>query len=666
MPIMTLAIMLASDLNARALEGLKLSVQGCNVVLCWPSLPGQNYIVQYRPSLDPGTPWRTLTNAYPAAWTTNRTVFVHSNAVQYPKGGSGSLAVKSLTQAPAASLTASALPKVMPADGTGAAVPMAIYPPGFDFSGYVLATPATSGKVGEIGLAPTGMTPLSGGPAIPKGGSMDGGGGNDAPTAPEPGFYQVVQDGVKIADSSLAMLTNGLLSNTVTIKFEAGNADPNNGTNVYGGLSSATLFVDGQTFDGCATLGDSIRPWTFAFDTAYLENGDHTVQIMVSWEDTNSSLQPFFSRWSDPVSITVSNQIYYPDWEPQVGEAGISAYFFKTTCTNADWSIAIYDVHSNLVQTLTGHTTDGTVEAYWNMVDKNGVTRTNADVDPEFSSIITVADPITKKTPKKEQARKSWPEHGKWTVSYQDYFKHFYDANNANMGSINAFANTTAKYGGYYLYYPQPGQTNDVGQTYPLRYNTPGHPEDTNATPAAIALDQQLLLRYLSSTNSRNFYYNGHASPHTFDKISVERLKNAIKHRYRWVFINGCESAKGDLGDGFGIKGHKRFDLGYYQKTGMRPAVFMGYTDKVYFAGGGPVTQNGIRYDGTIPWQVPGFITNYIFYWDLYGYGVMSARDWAKSGLPSVYGQYREDLLEIYGYYDLRIDEYNHRDDVWW
>src|ERR1035441_6154780 len=41
---------------------------------------------------------------------------------------------------------------------------------------------------------------------------------------------------------------------------------------------------------------------------------------------------------------------------------------------------------------------------------KWGVARTNADLDPEFSSTITVTDPAAKKSPPTVQRRKNWPD----------------------------------------------------------------------------------------------------------------------------------------------------------------------------------------------------------------------------------------------------------------
>src|ERR1017187_5315980 len=79
--------LVASSASVSAIEGLQISVQCPDVVLGWPSISGEYYIVQWRPTLNPSTPWVTLTNSLPADWTTNWTVFVHSNQVQCASPG---------------------------------------------------------------------------------------------------------------------------------------------------------------------------------------------------------------------------------------------------------------------------------------------------------------------------------------------------------------------------------------------------------------------------------------------------------------------------------------------------------------------------------------------------------------------------------------------------
>ena len=152
---------------------------------------------------------------------------------------------------------------------------------------------------------------------------------------------------------------------------------------------------------------------------------------------------------------------------------------------------------------------DGTIEAYWNLVDTNGVPRTNATTDPWFDSIFTVADPVSVKTPRKDQRPQRWPDHGQWTIAYQDYFKFEYSQNNAQQGALNAFLSVAARFGGYLI--ALPGQTNPPGQTYPMRYQKTNH-WDPTITQQALDDDTLRLYDFLARTNSRNFYYDGHGT----------------------------------------------------------------------------------------------------------------------------------------------------------
>ena len=667
------AALVASSAPVSAIEGLQISVQCPDVILGWPSSPGETYIVQWRPTLSPSTPWVTLTNAPPADWAAYWTIFVHSNQVQCASGGTtssdggdgGPPVAPGLAARPAPTSPVSE-PLVKRADGSGSTVPLCIYPPGSDFSGFIILDPSTGDWVSGSGY--TVSQPFRNWlqPNDPQ--PQDG--PTDNPTPSGPGFYQVVKDGVRIA--GISSLTGGIvLSDTVTIAFEAGNSDPSNGTNLIGALSSAILLVDGMKMPGGASL--SGPPWQFAMDTAYLENGDHWLQVEVFWYDPNGghdgSEGMYPNKYSDPLMITVSNAIYYPQWEEDIAEAGTNAaYFLKTTCTDADWSIDIYDINTNFVQRLTGHTYDGTIEAYWNMLDTSGLARTNADANPEFSSIVTVGDPVTKTAPKKKHPTSNWPEQGVWTVAYSDYFRHDYDPYGDMKGSIDDCTLTCGKYGGYLVYFPPPGSTNDIGQTYPLRYGDPDHTNEV-VTSDQIAKDNAALKWFLSNTNSRNFFYRGHGSPHFIGYTSSDALASVIKHRYRFVLLQSCNSADGDLDHAFGINGPGQFDIDYYQKSGRRPAAFMGNQGQSYFNDGTKTTVNGVDYDATIPWQVPYLYYNFLFYWDTYlmGYSLFEAMGNAILDLPPIDGWSHEQQpgqpLKIYGYPFLHIDEYNHKAD---
>lgn len=679
------ALLGLTTLQTFAIEGLQISVQCSNVCLSWPSIEGKNYIVQYRQTLNPSDMWQTLTSAWPAVAGTNFTSFVHSNVVQNPSCGCGGTSFAAMASSgnrlSAARAVAEIMPPVpmaIPVNGSGGGVPLALYPPGFDLSGLLIYDPATGETLSGAGYTMTASSPLTarmsgdGSSPTPMGGPVPDGGSGDTPAEPETGFYRVVQDGVQVWDSCILTLTNGVLSNSVAIAFEAGNsANDGTGTNVLGDIVCADLIVDGAKFAGDGVLGSptNTSPWRFSMDTAYLENGDHTLQVEVTWlnPDNSDGNHVNITRQSDSITITVSNAIYYPQWEPEIGEAGISAYFLKTTCTNADWKIDIFDVSNRLAQTLSGHTDDGTIAAYWNMVDTNGVTRTNADVDTEFSALVTVADPITKPTPNKNQRKKNWPDHAVWTVAYQDFFKFEYSANSLMQRALNMLTLTAGKFGGYWIYYPQPGQTNDLGQTYPMRYQKSNH-YDTNLNSTTEFLDEQLLRRFLSNTNSRNFFFDGHGSPNSIAGISSSLLKATIQNRYRFVMLDACSTANGDLDKAFGINGPGLFAVTYYENTGIRPAAFCGYDTDVTYAVGGPVTVNGVTYDDTIPDDVPYFISNFSFYWDstLGNQRLRDAINNAGSNLPNPGGpDGREYHWVIYGYDDLRIDEVNHGSDTW-
>src|ERR1017187_1742727 len=144
------AALVVSSASVSAIEGLQISVQCPDVVLGWPSTSGENYIVQWRPSLSTNTLWVTLTNSLPADWTTNWTVFVHSNQVKCASGGTNSFSGGGDEPPPAPSFALAATsnsqvsePLVKRADGSGRAVPLCIYPPGFDLSGFIVLDPST-------------------------------------------------------------------------------------------------------------------------------------------------------------------------------------------------------------------------------------------------------------------------------------------------------------------------------------------------------------------------------------------------------------------------------------------------------------------------------------------------------------------------------------------
>lgn len=61
-------------------------------------------------------------------------------------------------------------------------------------------------------------------------------------------------------------------------------------------------------------------------DTSFLENGNHTFQVVASWLNPNLTdpNNQFFSRYSAPFTLSLSNVIFYPDWDEEIGELGFA------------------------------------------------------------------------------------------------------------------------------------------------------------------------------------------------------------------------------------------------------------------------------------------------------------------------------------------------------
>lgn len=116
-------LLLASSNQSHAIQGLKLSLQCSNVVLSWPCLDdgSETFIVQYRRTLDPNTPWQILTSSLYSQSGTDMTYFVHENVVTNADCGGDSLAAMESRDSSSRELTYFdwGVPLATPADGTG-------------------------------------------------------------------------------------------------------------------------------------------------------------------------------------------------------------------------------------------------------------------------------------------------------------------------------------------------------------------------------------------------------------------------------------------------------------------------------------------------------------------------------------------------------------------
>ncbi len=106
-----------------------------------------------------------------------------------------------------------------------------------------------------------------------------------------------------------------------------------------------------------------------------------------------------------------------------------------------------------------------------------------------------------------------------------------------------------------------------------------------------------------NSSSARNLYYFGHGGPDrigyttTNQQINLTDLKNILKnapdplkgtnaHPYRFVFLDGCKTANGDMPTAFGVPKGNVPVTEFTQKRGIRPRAFVGWNKNCTIAWG--------------------------------------------------------------------------------
>jgi hypothetical protein len=104
------------------------------------------------------------------------------------------------------------------------------------------------------------------------------------------------------------------------------------------------------------------------------------------------------------------------------------------------------------------------------------------------------------------------------------------------------------------------------------------------------------LLTYLADSDYRNFYFYGHGNEDgigdwnptqgwlvwigTDDlcKAMSNTISGPISHPYRFVFLDSCKSAAGNLCECFGIM-KERLSISYMRSLSIKSRAFLGYTE---------------------------------------------------------------------------------------
>ena len=152
-------------------------------------------------------------------------------------------------------------------------------------------------------------------------------------------------------------------------------------------------------------------------------------------------------------------------------------------------------------------------------------------------------------------------------------------------------------------------------------------------------------------------------------------------HRYRFVWLDGCETGNGTWPETFGITGPGIFSFDYYKERGKRPALFVGnkYSVPIGNLYDEPKTIDGASYDGEVTRSRPEFYGQFIFWWQTMGRpyktAVQQAQQTVQSTWPGSYMRYAsgpkknaiywpgDDQVRI-GYDEMRYNAHNYSYDI--
>jgi hypothetical protein len=278
------------------------------------------------------------------------------------------------------------IPMVVPTNSTGTGVPLALYPPGADLSGFDIVDSLTGESVSGVGYTVSARSPAMrfGGGAS----SMDGGGGispddstNDV-AAPETGFFRVFH----IPDWLVSFAGYQFDGPTfIPVDF----SEPDCPTNY---VENTTVLINGQPTDYAEFTTDNIGGTTYAGMGIYFDrmpNGTNAIQLLttVRESDTIDDQTPYMVFSNEVQSIVLNNFVTYTNWSSLILS---NSYTFNAqrTASNVNWEIDIYDVNDNFANYATG-TTNGLISWTWDLTDYDGNNRQD-DSGPFFYPYITI------------------------------------------------------------------------------------------------------------------------------------------------------------------------------------------------------------------------------------------------------------------------------------
>ena len=332
--------------------------------------------------------------------------------------------------------------------------------------------------------------------------------------------------------------------------------------------------------------------WFALWDTTAMANGTYRLQLEYPMDDVNSA-------FSSTLFVNVQNAVSFPNDLSRCGTA-----FFtqpQTINTNGTYTLDIYDDQTNLIAEVSGDV-DGNGFCLDPDIGEEGVTVSLLDTNGnELASTYYTADVTTFPAPSEQSSvqfranadNSALPAaHGKrrfghegpwnggrgWVMTYMPIYD---DGTSGATDLNNLMADAAAQV------------LNRYGTEGILNGEYTESGGDASAMTLQTSRDWNSFLALLHDDSSRNLYYFGHAGKSLIGKqasshITGEDLQftlnsspnpmatNGNSHVYRFVFLDGCQGAAGDLPVDFGID-KRVIPENVWIKSGLPPRAFVGW-----------------------------------------------------------------------------------------
>lgn len=489
------------------------------------------------------------------------------------------------------------------------------------------------------------------------------------------------------------------------------------------------LYLDGSIAPGTTDVDpQGAHAATFTLDTTLLENGLVSVSPVAVLK-RNSDGKTYYRqiagipRWLAVQNYITFGQIFDSEdfvvgWRDFFGACSMSLQGYSTE-GSFEYELSVKNLGGTEVvhfgPSACGYDPNHGV---WYFSEEWDLT-TGGEYQPddEFDVQVTAyfpakANPTTTFNQQKRVTRDAslgnWPPYAGWIIAAQDYKKAFVnprDNLDLDRAIINGFA---------FFEYSYAIQSVDPQIPIPAGYNEPeakafwlNYGRDTSQSQRED--DWATLRMYVRDGRWRNLYLDSHGTPSMvggdydadYPDVGFVLAPNSSSHMtaqyvrewlnttpvsspYRFVFLDGCETAVGPFPDAFGIttgmRKRKLVNLSFYKDSQgnylKRPSAFMGWTIENGFGGlgineGPPMTWKPLHV-----WK--GFVTFRQKFFDELkkGRSFKEARKEAAkvvNNKPEYYVYFGGKTRKIwdkglvqYGYSGLWLENYNEYTDVWW